>query len=229
MSLLLSIETAITVCSVCVHRDGKLMGLMELHLENIHGSKLVPAIKNLMEGLNLHVKDLDGIAVSKGPGSYTGLRIGAATAKGLAFAHQLPLIGIDTLDALAKQVEDIVQPGEFIVPMIDARRMEVYGKVLDHCFNTLVPLAPMVLNQESFGEYLNKGKVYFLGNANEKVKEMVHSPNALFLPKLNTAVTIGELATAKYHNKEFENLAYFEPNYLKEFLVMKPKKNLLLS
>ncbi|MEX2514055.1 MAG: tRNA (adenosine(37)-N6)-threonylcarbamoyltransferase complex dimerization subunit type 1 TsaB, partial [Cyclobacteriaceae bacterium] len=220
MSLILSIETAITVCSVCVHSDGKLIGLMELHLENVHGSKLVPAIKSLMEGLNLSVKDLDAIAVSKGPGSYTGLRIGAATAKGLAFAHQLPLIGIDTLDALAKQVEDIIQPGEFIVPMIDARRMEVYVKVLDHRYNTLIPLAPMVLNQESFHEFLNKGKVYFLGNANEKVKDMVHSPNAIFLSKLNTAVTIGEMATEKYHKKEFENLAYFEPNYLKEFLVM---------
>jgi tRNA threonylcarbamoyladenosine biosynthesis protein TsaB len=229
MSLILSIETATTVCSVSVHNQGKLLGFSELHQENVHGSKLVPTIKSLIEGLGLKVKDFDGIAVSRGPGSYTGLRIGVATAKGLAFSHDLPLIGIDTLEALARQVIDIVQPGELVVPMIDARRMEVYGMVLDHDFKVIVPLAPMVLNQDSFQDYLEKGKVYFLGNANLKAREVIQSSNACFLTKLNTAVTVGDLAVEKFNRKEFENLAYFEPNYLKEFMVMKPKKNLLIS
>lgn len=229
MSLILSIETATAVCSISIHNQGKLLGFTELHQENVHGSQLVPSIKSLLESLGLKIRDFDGIAVSRGPGSYTGLRIGVATAKGLAFSHDLPLIGIDTLEALARQVRDIVQPGELVIPMIDARRMEVYGMVLDHDFNALVPLAPMILHQDSFKDYLDKGKVYFLGNANLKAMEVIQSSNACFLNKLNTAVTIGELATLKFDRKEFENLAYFEPNYLKEFMVMKPKKNLLIS
>ena len=124
MSRILSIETSIGVCSLALHEKGKLLALMELFQDNVHGSKLVPCIKSLIEQSGFAMKDLDAIAVAQGPGSYTGLRIGVATAKGLAFALDLPLIGVDSLDALGRQLVHRIEEDACIVPMIDARRME---------------------------------------------------------------------------------------------------------
>ncbi|WP_375584899.1 tRNA (adenosine(37)-N6)-threonylcarbamoyltransferase complex dimerization subunit type 1 TsaB [Cyclobacterium xiamenense] len=229
MSKILSIETSISICSVAIHDSGHLVGLLELHQDAVHGSKLVPCIKSLMEQTGYGMADLDAIAVAKGPGSYTGLRIGVSTAKGLAFAHDLALIGVDSLDALARQVLPEVGPGNFVVPMIDARRMEVYAKVLDHEANSLVATRPEILNENSFGEYLERGKVYFLGNANEKARKCLVSPQAVFREYVNGARWVGEIAGEKLLRGELENIAYFEPNYLKEFMVLKSKKNPLLS
>lgn len=228
MSKILSIETSIAVCSIAIHDNGQLLALMELFQDNIHGSKLVPSIKSLMDQSGLGLKDLDAIAVSQGPGSYTGLRIGVATAKGLAFAHDLPLIAVDSLDALGRQLAHQVEEDSCIVPMIDARRMEVYMKILDHSGQTLVDLKPEVLDANSFNEYLSRGKVYFLGNANEKTSVVLKSTNAIFVNKLNSATSVGEIAFEKYELGLMEDIAYFEPNYLKEFMVLKSKKNPLL-
>ncbi|MFO7825186.1 MAG: tRNA (adenosine(37)-N6)-threonylcarbamoyltransferase complex dimerization subunit type 1 TsaB [Cyclobacterium sp.] len=229
MSRILSIETSIGVCSLALHEKGKLLALMELFQDNVHGSKLVPCIKSLIEQSGFELKHLDAIAVAQGPGSYTGLRIGVATAKGLAFALDLPLIGVDSLDALGRQLVHRIEEDAYIVPMIDARRMEVYMKVLDHSGQTLVDLKPEVLEADSFSEYLSRGKVYFLGNANEKTSVVLKSANAIFVDKLNSATSVGEIAFEKYELGLMEDIAYFEPNYLKEFMVLKSKKNPLLS
>src|SRR5690606_24494568 len=164
---------------------------------------------------------------SGGPGSYTGLRVGVSAAKGLAYALDLPLIGVDTLDALARRVLPFVKDPDIIIPMIDARRMEVYCKVLNAQMDELVPLASKVINESSFESYFAEGNVYFVGDSNQKVMEVVKHSNAVFIPYLNSSVTIGELAEIKYNREQFEDLAYFEPNYLKELRVLKPKKALL--
>lgn len=229
MSLILSLETAISVCSIALHSDGELIGHLSLHQDNIHGQKLMPAISSLLDQVGIRSEELSAIAISAGPGSYTGLRIGVSTAKGLAYANDLPLIAVDTLDALAYRLNEIVAEDELIIPIIDARRMEVYQKVLNGRMEEISPLHPLIIDESSFTEYLEVGKVYFLGDAVKKVKEVIQHPNAHFVHWLNSAVTVGELAHQKFRNNVFEDLAYFEPNYLKEFRVITSKKNPLLS
>lgn len=228
MSKILSIETSIAVCSVAIHENGELLALAELHQDNVHGSKLVPLIKSLLVQADYSPSSLDAIAVAQGPGSYTGLRIGVSTAKGLAFAHDLPLIGVDSLDGLGGQLVGLVESGSFIVPMIDARRMEVYAKVLDAKGKTIAPLKPVILEEGVFNEFLNSGLVYFLGNANKKTEAFLNHSNGRYIDKLNSAVGLGKLAYQKFIEKDFADIAYFEPNYLKDFLVLKSKKNPLL-
>ncbi|MFN3803363.1 tRNA (adenosine(37)-N6)-threonylcarbamoyltransferase complex dimerization subunit type 1 TsaB [Belliella pelovolcani] len=225
MAMILSIETATQVCSVSVHDQGELMGLAELHVNNMHAQKLMKLVDGLLKNLNLEVRNLSAIAVSQGPGSYTGLRIGVSTAKGLAFSHELPLIAVDTLQALAIQAKPFASESEFVVPMIDARRMEVYACVMLGSGEISDQVAPIVLEEKSFEHYLITGRVYFLGDGSGKFETICKHPNACFLPYLNSSLTIGYLAYEKYQRSEFENLAYFEPNYLKEFMVLKSKKN----
>jgi len=229
MGLILSIETAISVCSVALHREGKLIGALELHQDNVHSQKLMPVIDALFIQAGVQTTGLDAVAISAGPGSYTGLRIGVSTAKGLAYAHDLPLISIDTLDALAYRLHEIVEAVDFIVPLIDARRMEVYQKVVDGSLNELSPLEPLILDESSYEDYLSKGKVYFLGDAVFKLKNEIRHPNARFINLVNSAISVGELAYKKFLVNDFVDVAYFEPNYLKEFRVITSKKNPLLS
>ncbi|MEX2592724.1 MAG: tRNA (adenosine(37)-N6)-threonylcarbamoyltransferase complex dimerization subunit type 1 TsaB [Anditalea sp.] len=227
MGLILSIETATSVCSVAVHQSGILLGMVELYQENVHGQKLMPVIDALFKQVGITGEELDAVAVTGGPGSYTGLRIGASTAKGLAFAKDIPLIAVDTLDALALRAKPFVGLTDFIIPMMDARRMEVYCKVLDGEMRELVPLVPKIIDETSFDTYLLTGKVFFLGDSNKKVSDVVRHENAVFVPYKNSASSIGEIAALKFENGQFEDLAYFEPNYLKEFRVLKSKKSLL--
>jgi len=227
MGLILSIETATFVCSVALHRDGELMGSLELFQGNVHGQKLMPLIAALLSQVGVKLEALDAVAVSKGPGSYTGLRIGVSTAKGLAFAQDIPIIGVDTLDGLAWRVKPFVGPEDVVIPMIDARRMEVYCKVLSGEMEEIHALVPKIIDESSFECYLSNGKVFFLGDSNQKVKEVIRNKNAVFLPLFNSSVSVGEMAALKYEEGEFEDLAYFEPNYLKEFRVVKAKKRLL--
>ncbi|WP_143959678.1 tRNA (adenosine(37)-N6)-threonylcarbamoyltransferase complex dimerization subunit type 1 TsaB [Litoribacter populi] len=229
MGLILSIETAISVCSVALHDKGKLVGLLELHQDNVHSQKLMPSIDSLLNRVGVETGDLDAIAVSAGPGSYTGLRIGVSTAKGLAYAHSLPLVAVDTLDALAWRIKNVVSSGSKIVPMMDARRMEVYCKTLDHEMREVTSLAPLIVEEGSFANELGKGPVFFLGDAVEKVATVIKHDNARFIPLLNSAESVGQIAFQKFKQNDFADLAYFEPNYLKEFRVIKSKKNPLLS
>ncbi len=228
MPLILSIESATSVCSVALHDHGKLLGLMELHQENIHAKKLMLLIESLFQKLGLNSKDLAAVAVSSGPGSYTGLRIGVSIAKGLAYGHDIPLIGVDTLLALAHQLVPVCSDGDLLIPMMDARRMEVYTSIVSSRGEEIESSHPLIVEDNPFLDHLNKGKVYFIGDGVEKLRGILTHPNAVFPNVLNSSKSMGELAFGKFQKNEFEDLAYFEPNYLKEFRVIASKKNPLI-
>ncbi|WP_158855753.1 tRNA (adenosine(37)-N6)-threonylcarbamoyltransferase complex dimerization subunit type 1 TsaB [Lunatibacter salilacus] len=227
MGLILSIETAVSVCSVAVHDHGRLVGILEVVGENVHGRKLVPLIQGLLTHTGISKKDLTAVSVSKGPGSYTGLRIGVSTAKGLAYALDIPLIGVDTLEAMARGYLNGCTANDVVIPMLDARRMEVYAKIIAPNGEMLLESQPIVVGPLSFGEYMGGGRTFFVGDACDKVSSVIKHSNAVFIQCFPSARTVGELAYEKYHSGDFEDIAYFEPNYLKEFMVIKSKKNVL--
>lgn len=229
MALILSIETATKVCSVAVHQKGILLGMNEIHLDNVHSQKIMGLISSLLGQLNIEVEKLDAVAVSSGPGSYTGLRIGVSVAKGLAYALNIPLIDIPSLAALASQVIPFCEKNDHVIPMIDARRMEVYAIVANSDGVIVEKASPVILEGNPFISYLENGLVYFLGDGAEKAKEVLKHQNARFLSKFNSSNALGGLAYQKFVDSDFEDLAYFEPNYLKEFRVLSSKKNPFLS
>ncbi len=229
MAIILSIESACAVCSVALHNEGILLGVAELHKDNVQAKMLLLLIKDLMLQCEVVTSDLSAIAVSKGPGSYTGLRIGVSVAKGLAFAHQLPIIGIDTLQALAYQLKDVAKDGAVLVPLIDARRMEVYVAVFDSWVVQIKKSHPLVVETNPFLDYLDENLVYFIGDGVPKLRKILEHPNAMFPYITNSAKSVGYLAVDRFKSNDFEDLAYFEPEYLKDFKVLTSKKNLLMQ
>ncbi len=185
-----------------------------------HAEKLHVFIEDILKETGVSVQDLKAIAVSKGPGSYTGLRIGVSTAKGLCYALGIPLISVDTLQVLAKQVA--VENG-LIVPMLDARRMEVYSAVFDANHNKIMEVQAEVLTENSYAEITEA--VYFIGDCQEKCKTVLTKNNFNFLPEIvfPSANEMSSLSYEKFAATEFEDVAYFEPFYLKDFLIAKPK------
>ncbi len=224
-SLILNIETTTKNCSVSLSKNGQLIALKEIndggysHAENLH-----PFIDLVLHESNLEYKDLSAIAVSKGPGSYTGLRIGVSAAKGLSFALDIPLISVDTLEALAHKVRS---NSGVIIPILDARRMEVYQAVFNQKHKQLETTQAVVVEKDTYNNYLNKGKVIFIGDAVEKIKEVIKHPKAVFIEnELPSAKEMTALSYQKLLQKDFEDVAYFEPYYLKDFVVVKAvKKN----
>lgn len=216
MSTILCIETATTNCSVAISHNGKTLALKEDYNNNYsHAEKLHLFIQDILQENNLKLLNLDAVAISKGPGSYTGLRIGVSAAKGLCFSLDIPLISVATLTSLALQVE---QPG-IVVPMLDARRMEVYAAVFNSEKEQVLNTAAIILAPDSFQEYLEKDQVYFIGSGVEKFQKICLHPNANFVEnKLPSARDMVEIATNKYKISDFENVAYFEPYYLKDFM-----------
>ena len=229
MAIILSIETSTSICSVALHKNGDLLGLCEIEETGAHAQKLMGLIDSLLAEQKLDTKELSAIAVSEGPGSYTGLRIGVSTAKGLAFSGSLPLIGVGALKALALGAKHQVDHQGLIISMLDARRMEVYREIFDSDLNIISPIEAEIINESSFQNQLEKGKVYFVGDAVDKVSQVINHPNANFLRIAVSADLTGKEAFVKYQNQEFEDLAYFVPNYLKEFKALHSKKNLLFS
>jgi len=223
MALILSLETATKTCSVALARNGKLMTKKELTSEQFsHAEKLTLFIEEIVAASSVELNELDAVAVSAGPGSYTGLRIGTSTAKGICYALDIPLIAINSLRATAalSSFED-----GLICPMFDARRMEVYAAVYSAQLEEIQETKAVVIETDSFEEYLNKSKVLFLGPGAEKCQSEITSENAMF--DLETEVSAEgmiELAEAKYRSKDFEDIAYFEPRYLKDFVAGPPKK-----
>ena len=224
MSYILNIETSTTNCSVALFKNSELVSYRQENDQNYsHSKRLHVFINSILEDSKVSSKDLSAVSVSKGPGSYTGLRIGVSSAKGLCFALGIPLISVDTLDAFAHQIE---APDGFIVPLIDARRMEVYSSVYDKKFTKIRETRAEILTKDSFQEYLKTNKVYFLGNANKKTKSIIDSPNAIFVEhKLPSSIEIGKLAFLKFISNDFEDTANFEPFYLKEFIGNKLNSN----
>lgn len=230
MALILSIETSTSICSVAIHEQGELLALAEIKEPGAHAEKLLLLVDELFEKAGLSFGDLDAVAVSQGPGSYTGLRIGVSTAKGIAYALEIPLIGINTLQAMA--ASQSVAPGDYVVAVLDARRKEVYTQTFGDSLQELSPIEAVVLEEGVFASILEKGRVYFVGDGVEKVKEEVKSTNALFIADWAislSAKNMGVLASEKHARQEWEDLAYFVPNYLKEFKALQSTKNPLLK
>ncbi len=226
MSLILSIETATKVCSVALFEDGRLLGSQDLMVDKSHAEYLAPMIHDLMKYTGREMKELTALAVSKGPGSYTGLRIGTSTAKGICYALGLPLISVNTLMAMAWHVNNYNINKFRLCPMLDARRMEIYYLLTDADLNVIVPTNSHIIDERSFRDELSKGPIIFFGNGMPKAREILSRfPEAFFLDNITPlAKATGNLALEKYKKGDFENTETFEPFYLKDFIAGVPKK-----
>ena len=226
MTLIISIETATKVCSVALHADAQLIATQTLHIEKSHAESLLCTIEHLLAMSPYTKKDLSAIAVSGGPGSYTGLRIGASTAKGLCYALDIPLISVDTLEAMAYGMQPYNTTQALLCPMLDARRMEVYYLLADSQGHVLVSAHPQVIGQDSFQDWLQDYPILFFGDGAEKCKPLLgHHVHTLFIDHIYpSACHIGTLAYAKFQQAAFEDMVYFEPLYLKPFQGQKIKE-----
>lgn len=224
--MILQIETATTVCSVALAKDGQVLAYKQLDERNIHAEIITLFIDELITSAGIGYDDIDAIAVSSGPGSYTGLRIGVSTAKGLCFALDKPLIAVETLAAMADGVS-VAGTGTqtLLCPMIDARRMEVYTAIFEAKGNVIKPTAAEIIDEHSFSDILQTNRVLFFGDGAEKCREVLSgNPNAEFLAGFtNSATHLTQKAATKFANGDFEDVAYFEPYYLKDFLVAQKK------
>jgi tRNA threonylcarbamoyladenosine biosynthesis protein TsaB len=227
--LLLSLETSSPICAVALHHlaDGRLLGQAELRLEKSHSTHLTVLIEQLVSNTGHALTDLGAVAVSDGPGSYTGLRIGAAAAKGLCFALDVPLLAVGTLPALAHQVASrIPRAAAYLyAPMLDARRQEVYTALYQADGTQVLAPTNLVLEPASLSEHLAAQPVLCFGSGAAKFQALVaDQPNAVFLADVQpSAVAIGELAYTAYQRQEFQDVAYYEPFYLKEVYTTTPK------
>lgn len=233
MATILNIETSTEVCSVVLAKDGKILFEKE-SIEGLNHSELLTVfIQELFVENNLKMSILDAVAVSKGPGSYTGLRIGVSVAKGLCYALEIPLIAIGTLDAMGFYVSQHFDSTAFskkmlFCPMIDARRMEVYTALYNSKGENIQPVSAEIIDEHSFSKFLKDFKIQFFGNGAAKCKSMLNHHNALFNgPSKTSARFMQILSDKKYDNNEFENVAYFVPFYLKNFVATIPKNKVL--
>lgn len=217
---ILNLETSTKNCSVSLSKNGILVAIKEFNDGNYsHAEFLNPFIGEVLKMGNISFSDLSAIAVSKGPGSYTGLRIGVSAAKGLCFALDVPMISVDTMAVLAQSIA--VESG-VIIPLLDARRMEVYQAIFDSNHQSLLPTEAVIVVENTYDYWFEKSKVYFVGDAVTKIKTVINHPNAIFYEDtFPSASQMGALAFQKFLKNDFENVAYFEPFYLKDFIVLK--------
>ncbi|MCS6823040.1 MAG: tRNA (adenosine(37)-N6)-threonylcarbamoyltransferase complex dimerization subunit type 1 TsaB [Cytophagaceae bacterium] len=220
MALILSIETSTDVCSAALHEKGVLCAYTEIHIEKSHAKYITVLIEQLFKQTGHNIQSIDAVAVSKGPGSYTGLRIGVSTAKGICFALDKPLIGVSTLLSMAHGQAAFNTEKYFLAPMIDARRMEVYTMLLDADLNVVEDVNAKIIDEHTYHELLQKNKIIFFGNGSAKCKSLLQGqPNALFVGgQYPSAKDVGQLAWESFQESKFEDVAYFEPYYLKDFI-----------
>ena len=227
--LLLSLETSSPVCSVALHRvaDGSLVGQSELRLDKSHSTHLTVLIEQLLANTGHQLADLAAVAVSDGPGSYTGLRIGAAAAKGLCFALGIPLVAVSTLQAMAAQVAaGTAWPEKFLYcSMLDARRQEVYAAIYAHDGQLVLAPTPHILDADTLAEQLAQQPLLFFGHGAAKFRALLgEHPHAGFLAGIEpSAIAVGQLGVAAFHRHDFQDVAYYEPFYLKEVYTTTPK------
>jgi tRNA threonylcarbamoyladenosine biosynthesis protein TsaB len=214
MSLILNIDTAVDTASVCLSKNGECLWMSINQQQKLHASWLHVAISEMLAQTGHIIKDVNAVAVTIGPGSYTGLRVSLSTAKGLCYARNLPLITIGTLDlmAFAAKKED----ADLICPMIDARRMEVFTAVYEKN-QQILPAQEMLLSTESFAEFLNSKRMIFLGNGSKKLQALITHKNASFSQLQANASHMAELSHAEFDKQRFADLVYTEPYYLKDF------------
>ena len=224
VAYILNIETSTKNCSASIAKDGALIVLKELNSGSFsHAEKLHVFIEELLLEAGIKITDLSAIAVGKGPGSYTGLRIGVSAAKGLCYALNIPLIAVATLEVLAKKTS--VSEG-VIVAMLDARRMEVFSAVYNDKYEEIRKTEAQIIDKNSFESYLSKGKVTFIGDGAEKCKAVISHNNAVFVDNaFPSAQEMGPVSFDKYQKSDTEDVAYFEPFYLKDFMDTSKKKS----
>ncbi len=233
MALILNIETATGICSASLAEDGKTIAIREAEEERSHASVLAVFIEELLNETGITATGLDAIAVSKGPGSYTGLRIGVSTAKGICYSAGKPLIGIETLLSMAWGMANLyikdqpVHKNTLLCPMIDARRMEVYTALYNSGGKKVCDTRAVIINEKSYSDLLEKGKIIFFGDGAGKCRNTIKSQNALFVDGISTSARYMEqLSEERFRKGEIEDTAYFEPYYLKNFIAGKPTKKL---
>ena len=227
MALILQIETSTSSCSIALSENGTTLFVKEQNERNIHASHITLFIEEVLRLAGKKPADLSAVAVSKGPGSYTGLRIGVSTAKGLCYALDIPLIAINTLTAMASgMLKKLSDQDILLCPMIDARRMEVYMAVYDAALNKLSPVEAKIIEANSFTDLQTK-KLLLFGDGAEKCRQILENAGNIDfnIDYVNSAADVSALAYKKYQNSQFEDVAYFEPYYLKDFLVTQPKTN----
>ena len=243
MQRIILIETSTALCSAAIAEQGAITAYRESSAPKAHASLTAVFIQEMLQERGLTLSDCDAVCVSMGPGSYTGLRVGVSTAKGLCFGAGKPLLAVGTLDTLAAQAleqiaatpEDTCNDVKFIIPMIDARRMEVYSAVFEMVSSSaesrcevrqITETAPAIIDENSFAEYLDQGKCLFIGDGAGKCADVIKHPNAQFCQCYPKASAMLDPAIEAYKAERFEDVAYFEPFYLKEFIATVSKKKM---
>ena len=240
MERIILIETSTALCSVALAEDGAVTAYRESSSPKAHASLTAVFVQEVLQERGLRLDDCDAVCVSMGPGSYTGLRVGVSTAKGLCFGSGKPLLAIGTLDTLVAQASSVIpseveeSPYRFIIPMIDARRMEVYSAVFasttvssgSKAFTQITETSPAIIDENSFAEYLEQGPCLFIGDGAGKCADIIKHPNAHFCQCWPKASAMLVPAITAYRSGDFKDVAYFEPFYLKEFVATVSKKKL---
>jgi tRNA threonylcarbamoyladenosine biosynthesis protein TsaB len=225
MALILSIETSAKECSVALHREGKLLNNLEINEGQAHASKLAILVTQVFQKSNVSFKSLQAVAVSGGPGSYTGLRIGTSTAKGICYALNIPLVSVPTLDLLAFQFLR-TNPGKkgLLCPMIDAKRMEVYCQILKSNLEVVRPVESVEVHETSFSELLQDNQMFFFGDGAEKCRNVIKHNNAVFVDGIvPKASQMGSIAFSFFEKNKFEDLVNYTPFYFKDFVAKQGK------
>jgi len=231
MSHILAIETSTNICSIALLSNNKIIAYKENSEHNSHSQSLTVLIKKLLEESDFNINKIDAFAVSIGPGSYTGLRIGVSVTKGLCFGLSKPVIAVSTLKALAKQFLNKNSKKNnsnlLLCPMLDARRLEVYTALYKHDLTEIIQPQPLLIDETSLKKQLLKNKICFFGDGSEKCKNIINSENAIFDCSINiSAIAVAQIAQIMFDGKQFADVAYFEPLYLKEFIAIKSTKKL---
>lgn len=232
MARILCIETSTGVCSVAIAENGKVIDAKEDATGMNHSKLLTVFIDELLKENQLDASSFDALAVSGGPGSYTGLRIGVSAAKGFCFGAEIPLIAVCPLASMVRGVlanpASEIEAGSFLIPMIDARRMEVYCAKFNAQGEQTSDVSAEVIDGKSFSDMLSKHKIYYFGDGAEKCSSVLKGENAVFVDGITTtAQNMAQIAEEKFVAKDFVDVAYYEPFYLKRFIATKPKNNVL--
>ncbi|QZT35799.1 tRNA (adenosine(37)-N6)-threonylcarbamoyltransferase complex dimerization subunit type 1 TsaB [Halosquirtibacter xylanolyticus] len=231
MALILNIETATEICSVCLSKDGVVTHIKENKEGLNHANLLTVFIEDILKEADIKATDLDAVAVSSGPGSYTGLRIGVSAAKGICYGANIPLISISTLQAMANHAatsQEEKTNNTLYASLIDARRMEVFSAFYDIENNIQRQINADIIDEESYRDMLEQHPVVFVGNGVEKCKAALNHTNAIFAEEIKaSSAYFAPIAEKKFQQQEFESVAYFEPFYLKDFVATQSKKNIL--
>jgi tRNA threonylcarbamoyladenosine biosynthesis protein TsaB len=235
MARILLLDTATEVCSAALSENGEILSFREKSDGFRHSELLTIFIGELLHEAGWSVSELDSVCVSRGPGSYTGLRIGVSVAKGMCYGLNIPLIAVSSLHSMADHVAQNIHSwhgsdneGDFLCPMLDARRMEIYTALFDISGKQVTGIKAEIIHENSFSEELDSGKIFFFGNGALKCKSIIRHPEAFFIDDIHASARfMSRIACDRFKNKKFENVAYFEPFYLKDFVATIPKNKVI--